>query len=82
MYVRDYMSVDVLTVSSDTSVTQVQRLMDEHYIHRIPVVDRGRLSGIITRSRLRDVMPSPASTLGRWEIPGLLEKMRVGEELP
>ncbi len=77
MYVRDYMSVDVITVSSDASVIQVQQLMDEHRLHRLPVVDEGRLVGIITRARLRSVMPSPASTLDRWEMRSLLDQMTV-----
>ncbi len=46
--VRDICSGDVTTVSSDQSVDEVANLMREKAIRRVPVVDKGRLVGIVS----------------------------------
>ena len=79
MYVRDYMVTDVITIPPDTLVVDAQRIMEEHKFHRLPVVDKGRLVGIVTKARLREVGPSAATTLDAWEMKSLLRKMKVSE---
>ncbi len=51
--VRAYMSTRVLSIAPGQSPMQAAQLMVEHDIGRLPVVEEGRLIGIITRS---DVM--------------------------
>lgn len=51
--VANVMTRDVITVQPTTTVTQVSRLMVEHAISGIPVVDDGRLVGIVTE---RDIV--------------------------
>lgn len=46
--VRDIMTRDVVMVSPADSVADVARLMIEERVHRVLVVDRGSLRGIIT----------------------------------
>ena len=48
--VKAFMSTDVMVVGPDDSVTRAAYLMARHDIGRLPVVDQGRLVGIITRS--------------------------------
>jgi CBS domain-containing protein len=49
MKVRDIMTQDVLTVKADMSVNAVARLMGQHDVSGVPVVDdEGRVIGIIT----------------------------------
>jgi CBS domain-containing protein len=48
-YVRDVMTKDVLTVSPQTTVREVATLMSDHKINRVPVVEDGKLVGIVTR---------------------------------
>jgi CBS domain-containing protein len=51
--VKAYMSTDVLTIEAGKSPMEAARLMVRHDIGRLPVVENGRLIGIVTRS---DVM--------------------------
>jgi len=50
--VRAFMAADVLTIAPDKSPTQAAQLMVKHDVGRLPVVDNGRVIGIITRSDL------------------------------
>lgn len=45
--VSEIMSADPVTVSPDTSVDEVQRIMSERQVRRLPVVEDGRLVGIV-----------------------------------
>ena len=47
--VRDVMATAVHAVSPDDHVEKAIRLMVEHKVHRIPVLEGGRLVGILTR---------------------------------
>jgi CBS domain-containing protein len=50
--VCDVMSCDVVTVDRDTQVRDIVRLMEQHSIKRVPVVDGKRVVGIISRANL------------------------------
>ncbi len=45
--VEDIYSRPAICVKPDTEITEVARIMSEKQIHTIPVVDRGRLVGVI-----------------------------------
>ncbi|MCT2538086.1 CBS domain-containing protein [Aquibacillus koreensis] len=45
--VQEVMSDQLVSVSSDTTVQEASDLMAEHQIRRLPVVDSGKLVGII-----------------------------------
>ncbi len=47
--VSGYMSSRVHTIAPDTSIDEVLRRMEEHDVGRLPVVDRQRLIGLVTR---------------------------------
>lgn len=79
MYVREYMNPNVITVASDTLVHDAQKLMKDQGIRRLPVVDKGKLVGLVTQDRLREVSASPATSLSVWELNYLLAKMKVKE---
>lgn len=48
--VKGFMSVRVVSVPSDMPVSEVQQLMINHDIGRVPVVDDGKLVGIVSRT--------------------------------
>ena len=77
MYIKEYMNTNVISVSSDTPVNDAEKIMRDNKIRRLPVVDKGKLVGIITRDKLREIAPSPATSLSVWELNFLLAKMKV-----
>jgi CBS domain-containing protein len=50
--VGDIMTTDVISVGEDTDPETVARMLTEQRIRRIPVVNEGRVVGIISRSDL------------------------------
>jgi CBS domain-containing protein len=47
VHVRDVMSMPVTTCTSDTSITTVVNIMREQKIRHLPIVDEGKLVGIV-----------------------------------
>jgi len=54
--VREIMSPNPVTVSTSASFLDVARIMDEKNIHRLPVVRRKKLVGIVTGTDLMKVL--------------------------
>jgi len=77
MRIRDIMTWDVVTVSSDTPIMEARKIMNAHNIRRLPVVDKGKLIGMISRDGITRASPSPATSLSVWEINYLVAKMTV-----
>lgn len=46
-------------------------------IRHLPVMDHGRLVGIITWGDVREAEPSPAELLEEWELDYLLTKVKI-----
>ncbi len=46
------MSTDLVTVNPDTPLTEVRKLMDQHEIHHLPVVEFRRIVGLISKTDL------------------------------
>ena len=53
--VENIMTRDVFTVKPDTPLAEMLRLMHEHAINRLPVLDGGHVAGIVTRTDLLKV---------------------------
>lgn len=49
MIVRNWMRANPMTIPGDTLVSEAKRLLAEHNLHALPVVDGGRLRGLVTR---------------------------------
>lgn len=77
MLVREHMSSPAITVAPDAPIHDAEKLMKDHKIRHVPVVDEGKLVGIVTKSKLRGVAPSSATPLGVSELAYLLAKMKV-----
>jgi acetoin utilization protein AcuB len=77
MRIRDIMTWDVVTVSSDTPIMEARKIMNAHNVRRLPVVDKGKLMGMISRDGITRASPSPATSLSVWEINYLVAKMTV-----
>ncbi len=79
MRIKDVMTKNPITVESDSLVLDAQKIMRENNIRRLPVVDKGKLVGIVTQHDLLQASPSPATSLSVYELNYLLSKMRVKE---
>ncbi|HEY0734223.1 MAG TPA: CBS domain-containing protein [Herpetosiphonaceae bacterium] len=79
IFVRDVMSSPVITASLSTSLPQLNSLMREHHIRRLPVVDGNRLVGMITFGDIRSALPSDATTLSVYELSYLIEQVTAAE---
>ena len=79
MKTRDIMTTNVVTVNEKTSVVTAKRIMEAHRIRRLPVMNRDKLVGLVTKHRLLEVAPSPANSLSKWELNYLLDKVTVKE---
>jgi acetoin utilization protein AcuB len=79
MRIKDMMTKNPITVDSETLVIDARKIMKENNIRRLPVVDKGKLQGIITKHDLLEAAPSPATSLSVHELNYLLSKMKVKE---
>lgn len=57
----DFIERDVLTVKSDATVSDVDYMMKERNIGGLPVMDDGKIIGIVSRRDLRGIAPSRSS---------------------
>jgi CBS-domain-containing membrane protein len=48
----DLMTRHVITVNAETPLSEVASLLDKHQIKRVPVVDKGKIIGIVSRANL------------------------------
>jgi CBS domain-containing protein len=65
LYARDIMTKEVLTVTPETSIADLSKILENRQIGGVPVVEKGgRLVGVITQSdlveRARDLELPPA----------------------
>ena len=77
MKVRDVMTWNVVSVPSNTHIMEAKKIMETHNFRRMPVVDRDKIVGVVTKDRIDRTGPSPATSLSVWEINYLLAKMTV-----
>ncbi|MBU2704205.1 acetoin utilization protein AcuB [Sporomusaceae bacterium BoRhaA] len=75
MFVATRMTENPVTVTPDTSVTEAKNMMQKNKFRRLPIVQDGKLLGIVTDRDLREVSPSPATTLAKHEANYLLDKI-------
>jgi acetoin utilization protein AcuB len=79
MLVGDWMIANPITVTSDFTILEAQRLLRSHGFRRLPVVDKGVLVGMVTDRDLKDAAPSKATSLSVFELNYLLSKLVIRE---
>jgi len=79
MFVKYWMKSDPITISPDTLVIDAKKIMVNKKIRRLPVLQGGKLAGIVTLANLREAQPSQATSLSIHELNYLLAKMTVSE---
>jgi acetoin utilization protein AcuB len=79
MLIKDWMTRDPITINEDTSMIKAIHIMKEHRFRRLPVVQAGRLVGMVTDRDLKEASPSKATTLDVHELYYLLAELQVKE---
>lgn len=79
MFVANKMTRNPITIAPDTAVTKAAGIMKSHKINRLPVIDHGKLVGLVSDGDISRISPSPATTLSQYEISSLLDRMQVKE---
>jgi acetoin utilization protein AcuB len=67
MQISDVMTRSVITAPPGMSLALAQRLMDDHRIRHLPVVQEGQLVGLVSDRDIRQALPSPTTTLTQAE---------------
>lgn len=78
MQAKDIMTKNVTTVPSSTPVGEAKKIMKERKFRRLPVVDDGKLVGIVTEDRLERLTPATAAPV-LWQLTYLLSRTTVGD---
>jgi acetoin utilization protein AcuB len=79
--VEKWMTKNPITIEKDATVIEAIHLMKEKKIRRIPVMDKGKIAGIVTEKMLLDFKPSKATSLDTWEVHYILSKTPITEAM-
>ena len=79
MFVSDWMTKKVYAVMPDDSISDAIRLMKEHRVKHLPVVEEARIKGMVSDRDIRDFSPSGATSLEIYELHYLIAKTKVRE---
>ncbi|MGB6872892.1 MAG: CBS domain-containing protein [Dehalococcoidia bacterium] len=77
MNVRDCMKSPVFTVTPDTLIYNALETMREKHVRRLPVVENGKLVGLVTRNIIREATPSAPTPFTLWGLHYQLSCMKV-----
>jgi len=71
------MKSPVFTVTPDTLIDNAMETMREKHVRRLPVVENGKLVGLVTRKTIIEAIPSPSTALTLWGLHYQLSCMKV-----
>ncbi|MEP7355753.1 MAG: CBS domain-containing protein [Anaerolineales bacterium] len=71
------MTHNLITAPPTLALPDALKLMAKHNIRRLPVVDKGKLVGIVTRGDLRGAQASEATSLSKFELNYLVERITL-----
>jgi len=79
MLVGERMSRPVISITKDLPIHDALALFKKEHIRRAPVLQEGRLVGIISDKDLLNASPSKITSLSVWEMNYMLSKITVKE---
>ena len=79
MFVSDWMTRKVITVSPEDSIAEASKLTKEKGIKHLPVVHGEKLKGILSDRDIKEYVPTKATSLDVYELHYLLAKTKVKE---
>ena len=75
--IKDWMTPDPITIHPQSTLPQARKLMEEHHIRRLPVVEDDELVGIITLGDIREAQPSDVNAFRPYEMEHLVDLITV-----
>lgn len=76
MIINDVMTKNPVCIDENESIVKAKDLMIQHNFSKLPVVNKQKkLVGIITKNDIVKASPSDATTLDKYEINSLLDKL-------
>lgn len=75
--VEKWMTRNPVTIDQDASIIEAIHLMKEKGIRRLPVMAKGRFTGLVTERMIKDYTPGKATSLDTWEVHYLLSKTPI-----
>ena len=79
MRVRDIMTSNPVVIQPDVTVPAATAVMRQHKIRHLPVVENGRLVGMISRGDLREASMSASINADQYELHFMLDRLTVGK---
>ncbi|MFN3265261.1 MAG: CBS domain-containing protein [Deinococcales bacterium] len=79
MTVQQIMSAQPITIGPEATLPQILQIFSQYQFRHLLVLEHNRLVGVITDRDIRRALPSTATSLAKWEIPALLEKISAKE---
>jgi acetoin utilization protein AcuB len=79
MDVAIFMTKDPLTVTKQSSIYHARKMMEEHNIRRLPVLDGDRLVGIVSKSDIMEAGPPDSSNYSIHELNNFFSQIPVSE---
>jgi CBS domain-containing protein len=67
MKVRECMNRNVFTVAPGASLKEAQKVMQDHGVTHVLVVEKDRLQGILGEDKLKEIESRPALANNAWE---------------
>lgn len=77
MFVAERMTKNPVTMTSSATIGEVDRMMKKYKFHRMIIVEGGKIVGYLSDRDIMRVAPSPATSLSKFEIRTLLDKLSV-----
>ena len=81
MRAHDVMTPDVISVTPDTPVAEVATLLERRGIKRVPVLQDGRLAGIVSRSNLVQALAARGRVMNAGDSSDGAIRVRLSAEL-
>lgn len=79
MRVRDIMTANPVVIEPNITVPAATAVMRQHKIRHLPVVENGRLVGMISRGDLREASMSASINADQYELHFMLDRLTVGK---
>lgn len=77
MFVKTRMTTNPWTVRTDATIPEAIALMKDKHVRHLPVMDAGKVVGVISEGDIDSALPSKATSLSVNELTYLVNKLKI-----